>query len=225
MVSAMNSANFAHYKTQIKICGFTRPADAATAVALGVDSLGLVFYPPSPRHISIEQARDIAAAVPPFTSFTALFLNAEREEVERVLENIPVNLLQFHGTESPQFCQSFNRPYIKSVSMKSTANVIEYCAAYENARGFLLDSNVAGAAGGSGDVFDWSLIPKSPDVSLVLAGGLDVDNVRDAVFSVRPSAVDVSSGVESAKGIKDTDLMQQFIANVKAVDEQIASGQ
>jgi len=157
MVSVMNPVNSPDYKTQIKICGFTRPADAVSAVALGADSLGLVFYPPSPRHISIEQARDIAAAVPPFTSFTALFLNADREAVERVLENVPVNLLQFHGTESPEFCQSFKRPYIKSVSMKSTSNVAEYCAAYDHSRGFLLDSNVAGAAGGSGDVFDWSL--------------------------------------------------------------------
>lgn len=225
MVSAMNSAASIHYKTQIKICGFTRPADAVSAVALGVDSLGLVFYPPSPRHVSIDQARDITAAVPPFTSFTALFLNAEREAVERVLETIPVNLLQFHGTESPEFCQSFNRPYIKSVSMKSTSNVVEYCAAYDRSRGFLLDSNVAGAAGGSGDVFDWSLIPTSTDVPLVLAGGLDVGNVRDAVFSVRPSAVDVSSGVESSKGIKDVTLMKRFITNVKAADEQIANGQ
>ncbi len=225
MVSVMNAANSVHYKTQIKICGFTRPADAVNAVALGADSLGLVFYPPSPRHISIEQALDIAAAVPPFTSFTALFLNADSDTIERVLERIPVNLLQFHGTESAEFCQSFNRPYIKSVSMKSTSDVTEYCAAYNEARGFLLDSNVAGSAGGSGDVFDWSLIPESTNVPLVLAGGLDVDNVRDAVFSVRPAAVDVSSGVESAKGIKDLTLMQRFIAQVKSVDEQIANGQ
>ncbi len=207
-------------RTQIKICGFTKSADAAQAVELGADSLGLVFYPPSPRNITINQAKAIAAAVPPFTVLTALFLNAERAAIESVLAEIPVSLLQFHGTESREFCQSFNRPWMKSVSMKSTVNVREYCANYDGARGFLLDSNAAGAAGGSGDVFDWSLIPVDTNVPLVLAGGLDVDNVREAVLAVRPCAVDVSSGVESAKGIKDTDLMRRFIGEVKAADGQ-----
>lgn len=208
-------------RTQIKICGFTRSADALSAVGLGADTLGLVFYPPSPRNITINQAQAIAAAVPPFTSLTALFLNAERAVIEEVLAAVPISLLQFHGTESREFCQSFNRPWVKSVSMKSTADLPGYCAAYDGARGFLLDSNVAGAAGGSGDVFDWSLIPVGINAPLVLAGGLDVENVREAVLSVRPCAVDVSSGVESAKGIKDTDLMRRFITQVKTADQEI----
>ncbi len=208
-------------RTQIKICGFTQPGDAVNAAQLGVDALGLVFYAPSPRHVEIDQAKAIAAAVPPFTSLTALFLNADRHYIEEVLAAVPVSLLQFHGTESGEFCQSFNRPYIKSVSMKSTSNVAAYCAEFKTARGFLLDSNVAGAAGGSGDVFDWSLIPADTINSLVLAGGLGVENVRQAVASVRPCAVDVSSGVESSKGIKDKALMRQFIAEVKAADDQL----
>lgn len=210
-------------RTQIKICGFTRPADAIAAVELGADALGLVFYPPSPRHVTIDQARLIAAKVPPFTSITALFLNAGQDYINEVLEAVPVSLLQFHGTESSEFCQSFNRPYIKSVAMKSTSDVGAYCATYASARGYLLDSNMAGAAGGSGDVFDWSLIPAETVTSLILAGGLGVENVGQAVVAVRPCAVDVSSGVESDKGIKDPALMQQFIAEVRAADKQCNS--
>lgn len=221
MVLGMNSVAQSHNRTQIKICGFTQSADAVRAVELGADTLGLVFYPPSSRNITIEQAQAIVAAVPPFTSLTALFLNAEHAEIEKVLAAVPVSLLQFHGTESLEFCQSFNRPWLKSVSMQSTADLSDYCAAYEGARGFLLDSNAAGAAGGSGHVFDWSLIPANINAPLVLAGGLDVENVRQAVLTVQPCAVDVSTGVESAKGIKDTDLMRRFIAEVKAADEQI----
>lgn len=210
-------------RTQIKICGFTRAADAAEAVALGVDALGLVFYPPSPRHLSIEQARAVVAALPPFVSLTALFLNAERRYIDEILASLPVSLLQFHGTESGEFCQSFDRPYIKSVPMGSTSDVRAYCAEFERARGFLLDSNIAGAAGGSGDVFDWSQVPADTTAPLVLAGGLDVSNVRQAILSVGPAAVDVSSGVESAKGIKNQALMQQFIAQVKSADAELSS--
>ena len=205
-------------KTQIKLCGFTRPEDAAQAVALGADSLGLVFYPPSPRHVSIEQAVAVCNAVGPFTSLTALFLNAEVSEIEQVLAQVPVSLLQFHGTESADFCRSFGRPYIKSVPMKTVVDVEAYCNEYHDARGFLLDSNAAGAAGGSGSVFDWTRIPSSLLPRLILAGGLSVDNVNDAVRRVRPSAVDVSSGVESARGVKDSGMMQAFIQAVKAAD-------
>lgn len=208
-------------KTQIKLCGFTRPEDAAAAVALGADSLGLVFYPPSPRNIGIKEAQAICAAVGPFTSLTALFLNAQRSDIEAVLSQVPVSLLQFHGTESPEFCSSFQRPYIKSVPMKSVDDVQAYCHGYHSARGFLLDSNAAGAAGGSGTVFDWSRIPVGLRSRLILAGGLSVENVGSAVREVRPSAVDVSSGVESAKGVKDTDLMRTFIQAVKTADAEL----
>ncbi|MEM7255828.1 MAG: phosphoribosylanthranilate isomerase [Pseudomonadota bacterium] len=205
-------------RTQIKICGFTRAADAVQAVALGADALGLVFYPPSSRNISIERAIDIAREVAPFTSLTALFLNAERAQIESVLAKVPISLLQFHGTEEAEFCRSFNRPYIKAVPMKSVDSVEAYCDSYHDARGFLLDSNAAGAAGGSGKAFDWSRIPQTLPAGVILAGGLTVDNVHEAVSRVRPSAVDTSSGVESAKGIKDAALMRDFIQQVKAAD-------
>ncbi len=207
-------------KTQIKICGFTRAEDAALAVALGADALGLVFYPPSPRNISIQSAKEIATAVAPFTSITALFLDADPGFIESVLTQVPVSLLQFHGTEDAAFCAAFNRPYIKSVPMKSVDNVEAYCTGYGTSRGFLLDSNAAGAAGGSGTSFDWNLIPRSAVNGLILAGGLSVQNVGEAVRTVRPAAVDVSSGVESAKGIKDATKMRDFIRAVKEADSQ-----
>lgn len=204
--------------TRIKICGFTRAEDAHTASALGADAIGLVFYPPSPRHVDIDQAAEIAAAVSPFCTVTALFLDADVAYVEEVLQTVPVSLLQFHGTETAQYCESFARPYIKSVAMKSVDDVAGYCANFARCRGFLLDSNAAGAAGGSGTAFDWSLVPAELAPTLILAGGLYVDNVADAVRKIRPAAVDVSSGVESAKGIKDEQMMRDFIANVRMAD-------
>ncbi len=204
--------------TRVKICGFTRPADAQVASDLGADAIGLVFYPPSSRHVTIEQAATIAGVVSPFCTVTALFLNAEVDYVEEVLKSVPVSLLQFHGTESAPYCESFARPYIKSVAMKSVADVGNYCATFDGAVGFLLDSNAAGAAGGSGTAFDWSLVPPELASSLILAGGLDVGNVANAIREIRPAAVDVSSGVESDKGIKDHQMMREFIANVRAAD-------
>ena len=205
-------------RTQIKICGFTRPDNAVIAVGFGADAIGLVFYPPSPRNIDIDLASEIAAAVGPFTCITALFLDADREFIEKVLATVPVSMLQFHGREDAAFCESFNQPYMKSVSMKSVVDLKTYCSGYRHARAFLLDSNIAGAAGGSGEVFDWSLVPTNLSAPLVLAGGLDTANVKTAVTQVRPAAVDVSSGVESAKGIKDPTLMRDFIAGVRAAD-------
>lgn len=204
--------------TRVKICGFTRPEDARVASDLGADAIGLVFYPPSSRHVSIEQAVAITGAVSPFCTVTALFLNAQVDYVEEVLKSVPVSLLQFHGTESAQYCESFARPYIKSVAMKSVQDVGEYCAKFERSGGFLLDSNAAGAAGGSGTAFDWSLVPAELASSLILAGGLDVQNVANAIREIRPAAVDVSSGVESVKGIKDQQMMREFITNVRAAD-------
>jgi len=220
-VQTMNTHSLKHRRTQIKICGFTRPADAVKAAELGVDSLGLVFYPPSSRHVSVEQAADIVAAVPPFTAFTALFLNADADTVEQVLSRVPVSLLQFHGTETAEFCRSFDRPYIKSVPMKSVIDVNDYCASYSHARGFLLDSNAAGAAGGSGTTFDWSTVPADFSYPLILAGGLTIENVGSAIKALRPLAVDLSSAVESAKGEKDHTLMQQFVDAVCATDNEL----
>ena len=154
----------------------------------------------------------------PFCTVTALFLDAEASCVEEVLSSVPVSLLQFHGTESADYCESFARPYIKSVAMKSIDDVAAYCQEFKNCRGFLLDSNSAGAAGGSGTAFDWSLVPLQLASTLVLAGGLDAQNVADAIREIRPAAVDVSTGVESAKGIKDAHMMRSFVSSVRAAD-------
>lgn len=211
------------YHTQVKICGLTRVQDAVAACTYGVDALGLVFYPPSSRHITPEKAAEIVRLLPSFVTVTGLFLDEKEQVINKVLEEVPLSLLQFHGTESAEFCQSFNRPYIKSVAMKSVSNVPGYTAQFTGARGFLLDSNVAGGAGGSGEKFDWSRVPTKFPAPLVLAGGLDCENVTDAVMHVRPTAVDVSSGVESAKGVKDHELMKNFIQCVRAADSAIAS--
>ncbi len=207
--------------TQVKICGLTRVQDAVAACDSGVDALGLVFYPPSSRHVTVETAAEIVRALPPFVMVTGLFLNEAKNVIDAVLEKLPLSLLQFHGTESPSFCQSFDRPYIKSVAMKSVSDVQSYAAQYTGARGFLLDSNVSGGAGGSGEQFDWSRVPNDFPAPLILAGGLDCDNVAEAVMQVRPTAVDVSSGVESGRGIKDRAMMKQFIQCVRAADSKI----
>jgi phosphoribosylanthranilate isomerase len=206
--------------TQIKICGFTDADQALAAAKLGVDSIGLVFYPPSARFVSVEQAVEIARNLPPFLSLTALFLDAPREQVQAVLDAVPINLLQFHGSESGEFCESFGRPYIKSVAMGSIAAVEDYCTGFARARGFLLDSNRIGAAGGSGDTFDWSLIPSSLPAPVILAGGIDADNVGQAISTIRPGAVDISSGVESSRGVKDLAKMKRFVESVRQAEQQ-----
>lgn len=214
-------AQHRQWRTQVKICGLTSAADAVAACNAGVDALGLVFYPPSSRNISVQQAASIIAALPPFVTVTALFLNAEKTLIEKVLQQLPLNMLQFHGTESAAFCESFERPYIKSIAMKSISDVHSYARQYTRARGFLLDSNLAGAAGGSGETFNWDKVPTDLTAPVILAGGLDVNNVAGAVKQVRPASVDVSSGVESAKGIKDHAMMREFIQNVRAADRAV----
>jgi len=164
--------------TQIKICGFTCANDAVAACDLGADSIGLVFYPPSGRNVTVRQAREIVSSLPPFVVVTGLFLNAEEAFVKEVLADVPLSMLQFHGTEDADYCRSFQRPYMKSVAMKSIANdsiegLNTYCDGYSDARGFLLDSNAAGAAGGSGETFDWNMVPQSLVAPVILAGGLD----------------------------------------------------
>lgn len=209
------------YRTQVKICGLTSAQDAVAACNCGVDALGLVFYPPSSRHLSVDRAVEIVQALPAFVTVTGLFLNEDSAVINAILKKVPLSLLQFHGTESAEFCQSFNRPYIKSIAMKSVVDVPKYAAQFEGARGFLLDSNVSGGAGGSGERFDWSRVPTELPAPLILAGGLDCDNVVDAVINVRPGAVDVSSGVESAKGVKDHGLMKKFLQGVRTADSTI----
>jgi phosphoribosylanthranilate isomerase len=201
-------------RTRIKICGITRPEDARAVVELGADALGLVFYGPSPRCVTVEQAWEIARVVPPFVTLAGLFVNESKLAVRRVMEAVPIQLLQFHGDEEESFCRSFHAPYIKAARVRPGLDLLKYAQSYPSAQGLLLDAYVEGYGGG-GKTFDWSLIPRHLPLPLVLSGGLDADNVAGAVRSVRPWAVDVSSGVEAAKGIKDPAKIAAFIAGVR----------
>jgi phosphoribosylanthranilate isomerase len=203
-------------RTRVKICGITRTDDALTAAALGVDAIGLVFYQPSPRHLEIEQAVSICRQLPAFVTTVALFLNADEAYVTEVVTRVPVDLLQFHGTEDPAYCERFTKPYIKALGMGSLSHqdLIAQANAFINARGLLLDSHIQGAAGGSGEVFDWSSVPGQLNKPVILAGGLTVGNVAEAISRVHPWAVDVSSGVEADKGVKNAELMSAFMKEV-----------
>lgn len=205
---------------RIKVCGFTRVDDAVAAAALGVDAIGLVFYPPSPRHVDVTQAQAIIAALPPFVSVVALFVNPQRAEVEAVLSQCAIDILQFHGEESPAFCRSFARPYLKAVRVRPGVDLAALAADYHDARGLLTDAFVEGAHGGTGSTFDWTLIPPGLGLPLILSGGLDEHTVADAVRRVRPAAVDVSSGVEAGKGIKSPQRVADFVAAVRAAQIQ-----
>lgn len=206
-----------HY-TRVKICGITRVQDALCAAEHGVDAIGLVFYEKSPRHIAIEQVQQICRELPAFVTTVALFKDANADQIERVLQAVPIDLLQFHGRESAGFCNQFARPYIRALGMaQSTASLIGEAEQYREARGLLLDSHAPGEDGGSGESFDWDTIPLLPR-PLILAGGLQLDNVGDAIRSVKPYAVDVSSGVESEKGIKDAALIAAFMQTVRATN-------
>lgn len=196
---------------RVKICGITRIEDALAAAAAGADAIGLVFYAKSPRAVDIEQARAILAALPPFVTSVGLFVDAERSELERILASVPLDLLQFHGDESVQQCEAFGRPYIKALRVKAGDDIAAQVARYTSAQGILLDAYVEGVPGGTGEAFDWSLIPQTLSKPLILAGGLRPDNVAEAVSRVRPYAVDVSGGVEASKGVKDVEKVDAFI--------------
>jgi len=198
-----------------KICGITRIEDALAAVQAGADALGLVFYAKSPRAVSLEQAKAIRAALPPFICVTGLFVNASREQIAQTLKAVPLDLLQFHGDESPEDCAGFGRPWIKALRVGAANDIKSQAARYPGACGILLDSQVIGQYGGTGAVFDWSLIPTDFNRPLILAGGLNPQNVAQAIAKVRPFAVDVSGGVEAAKGIKDAEKMRSFIGEVR----------
>ncbi|MCW8910860.1 MAG: phosphoribosylanthranilate isomerase [Gammaproteobacteria bacterium] len=208
-------------RTRVKICGMTRPEDALTAARLGVDAIGLVFYEKSPRNVSLEQAQQICSVLPAFVTRVALFLDPDTLLVTQVLGTLDIDLIQFHGSESAEFCASFNRPYIKALGMSGQHDLTEQADIYRDACGLLLDSHVMGAAGGTGEAFDWKIIPESLRHSIILAGGLKPDNVAEAIRKVRPFAVDLSSGVEAEPGIKDSALMAQLINEVKRVDCEI----
>jgi phosphoribosylanthranilate isomerase len=201
-------------KTRIKFCGLTRPQDVRQAVKLGVDALGFVFVEKSVRNIDIATAVELVREVPPFVNNVALFMNASIGEVENVIKHVSLNLLQFHGDEDELFCNQFGFPYIKAVPMASTSSLEEYCEQYPTATGFILDSHTQGQMGGSGERFVWTELPKNLKKPIILAGGLTVDNVAEAIRVVRPYAVDVSSGIEAGKGIKDPAKMEKFIKEV-----------
>ena len=204
-------------RTRIKICGLTRAQDVRAAVRSGADAIGFVFYPPSPRAIDVDRAAELAAMLPPFVTAVGLFVNPAPAEVEAVLARVPLQLLQFHGDEGEADCARYGLPWIKAARMRPGVDLLEFALSHPRARGILVDAFVAGYGGG-GETFDWSLIPQGFERPLVLSGGLDADNVGEAIRRVRPWAVDVSSGVESAKGIKDAAKIAAFIAGVRHAD-------
>ena len=201
-------------RTRVKICGITNEEDARTSVEAGADSLGFVFFPPSPRFVEPETAAEIIKTVPAFVTTTALFVNEKREVIDRIVNLTRIDLLQFHGDESEEFCNSFSRPYIKALRMKPDMDVEESCRAYPSARAILLDAYRPGVPGGTGEVFDWGLIPQQLPCPLILAGGLTCENIVKAVQTVSPFAVDVSGGVELSKGIKDVAKVETFVHEV-----------
>ncbi|TIH11121.1 phosphoribosylanthranilate isomerase [Pseudomonas leptonychotis] len=199
-----------------KICGITRVEDALAAVEAGADAIGLVFYAKSPRAVTVQQARSIINALPPFVTTVGLFVDASRCELGEMLDAVPLDLLQFHGDESPESCEGYHRPYIKALRVKPGDDIAAQVALYKNASGVLLDTYVPGIPGGTGEAFDWSLVPEGLSKPIILAGGLTAENVAQAIARVRPYAVDVSGGVEAAKGIKDAQKIRAFMQAVRA---------
>ena len=201
-----------------KICGITRMDDALAAVAAGADALGFVFYEKSPRAVTAQQARAIIAGLPPFVTTVGLFVNASACELNETLDVVPLDMLQFHGDETPEQCEGYHRPYIKALRVKAGDDIAAACKAYAGASGILLDAYVDGVPGGTGQAFDWSLIPQDLSKPIILAGGLSAGNVRQAIDRVQPYAVDVSGGVEKSKGIKDHDKIRAFMQAVRATN-------
>lgn len=205
-------------RTRVKICGITRPEDGIVAASAGADAIGLVFYARSPRHVTPQQARAVINALPPFVTTVGLFVDASRTEIENVLREVPLDTLQFHGEESPEFCASFNRPYFKAISMREGIDLRGEAERFSSASALLVDTFQAGVPGGTGVSFDWSRLPADLSKPLILAGGLHPDNVAQAIIQARPYAVDVSSGVEAAKGIKDAEKIAAFMRGVVKAD-------
>jgi len=208
-------------RTRIKICGLTREADVDAAVEAGADAVGFVLYPKSPRHVTVERAAALASRLPPFVTPVILFVNADAALIAAALGAIPDVLLQFHGDETPAACRAAGRPFLRAARMAPGFDLLDFATQYPHAQGLLLDAHVE-AYGGGGKVFDWSLIPPNVPRPVVLSGGLHAGNVIDGIFQVRPSAVDVSSGVESAKGIKDAEAIRRFCEAVREADARIA---
>ena len=206
-------------RTRLKICGITRPQDAMAVVQAGADAIGLVFYAPSPRAVDITTAHAVVAAVPAFVTVTALFVNPAVDEVQKVLDSVRIDLIQFHGDEEDDFCSQFNRPYIKAIRVRQASDVVASCLRFPGALAILLDSYKPGVPGGTGETFDWALVPDELTKPIILAGGLTIANVASAIRQVRPFAVDVSGGVEADKGIKDPGKITAFADEVYRVDQ------
>lgn len=204
--------------TRVKICGITRIQDGLIASQLGADAIGLVFYPPSPRFVSVDQADEIVRALPPFVSSVGLFVNPLPEDVFAITKHMHLDLLQFHGEETPEFCSQFDLPYLKAVRVKQGIDLVQYAIQFKGAKGLLLDAFVEGTHGGTGQAFDWRLIPSDLPLPIVLSGGLHPANVEEGIRQVRPWAVDISSGVEASKGIKDAVKMTAFMQGVRNAD-------
>lgn len=208
--------------TRSKICGITREQDLQVAVAAGADALGFVFYDKSPRNVSLQQAVGLLHTLPPFVTSVGLFVDPSEVFVREVLAQVPLDVLQFHGDEAPEFCRQFGRPYLKAIRVRQGVDLVECAARYADAQALLLDAYVEGVQGGTGESFDWALIPKKLSLPVILSGGLHPGNVAVAVRAVRPYAVDVSSGVEASKGIKDAAKVAAFINEVRNVDLQLS---
>jgi phosphoribosylanthranilate isomerase len=201
-------------RTRVKICGITRLEDALTAIKFGADALGFVFYENSPRNISVDTAAEIVSKLPAFVSVVGLFVNAQPDEIKGVLSKVHLDILQFHGDETPVECRQYQLPYMKAIRVQACTNLLQYDLDFYDAKALLLDAYTEGITGGTGKVFDWGLIPNNMSNSIVLAGGLNADNVADAIQKVQPYAVDVSGGVEQEKGIKDADKIAAFMRGV-----------
>ena len=203
---------------RVKICGITRFEDMLNAAMSGADAIGLVFYDKSPRNVSIQQAAGLLAVLPPFVTVVGLFVNASAETVREVQNSVSLDVLQFHGDESPQFCEQFQKPYLKAIRVKPGVDLLQCAADFHSAQGLLLDAHVEGIPGGTGAVFDWTLIPEKIPLPLILSGGLNAENVAAGIRQVRPWAVDVSSGVEHSKGVKDAAKISRFMQEVMRSD-------
>jgi len=201
-------------RTRVKICGITRPEHARAAAQAGADAIGLMFYAPSPRYVTPDRAREICAALPPLVAVVGVFVNPEPHHVETVVEGLPVDLLQFHGEESPELCAGAGKPYVKAVRVRTGGDIAQAAARYPGARALLLDAHHDALWGGTGTRFDWDVVPHDVGCPVVLAGGLTPENVAGAIRRVRPFAVDVSGGVESAPGEKDVRSMERFMKEV-----------
>jgi len=209
-------------RTRIKICGLTREADLDAAVSAGADAVGFVFFDKSPRHVTIERAAELARRLPPFVTPVGLFVNASPALIERAAQAVPQLVLQFHGDETPGECHAAQRPYLRAARMAPGFDLLDFATQYPDAQAILLDAHVEGYGGG-GKVFDWSLIPRNVPRPVVLSGGLHAGNVIEGILRVRPWAVDVSSGVEAAKGIKDAAAIRRFCEAVREADARIAA--